>query len=495
MATANTTLEMVLKARDEASAKIQQVTRNLGDLGNQVQDLKSIFNTALGALSAYAGTKGLESIIRASIESQTQLAQARFFLAGYGKEVEKNFAEIRRWATGVQQQIGAGDEYATLVASKLMPRIKDLSKAQADALILLRGERLGLLNASEAANIMIRATQGNERAMRFLVEQLGISAPEFVGLQTLFAELSKRINEAEKSLPPFATQVRILKENFDNFMQAAGLPIVTWLATFFQWVNGLIQRFPILGTVISAAMVTVALALAGLGVAMLLKSPLIIGAFELIAAAASFVFANPIILLIGAVIAAVILLATHWDQVKAFLQVVWLSIQVIAQKVWTAISDTVVGIGTTVIETLQNLWNGFKDFWVGLWEGIKGTVSGAWDWISSKVQEIINKVNDAVRAVTSLPGVSAAINVANKVGSIISGKRAFGGAVEVGNAYLVGERGAELFVPSVSGTIIPNAGGTLVVDMRNSMFLDERAAVQIGDMIISRLKKVHRLGM
>ena len=41
----------------------------------------------------------------------------------------------------------------------------------------------------------------------------------------------------------------------------------------------------------------------------------------------------------------------------------------------------------------------------------------------------------------------------------VEGKRASGGPVDVGKAYLVGESGPELFVPGMSGTVLPNAGG------------------------------------
>ena len=37
-----------------------------------------------------------------------------------------------------------------------------------------------------------------------------------------------------------------------------------------------------------------------------------------------------------------------------------------------------------------------------------------------------------------------------------TGKKAIGGSVQRGRPYLVGERGAELFVPSQSGSIVPN---------------------------------------
>jgi phosphoglycolate phosphatase-like HAD superfamily hydrolase len=42
------------------------------------------------------------------------------------------------------------------------------------------------------------------------------------------------------------------------------------------------------------------------------------------------------------------------------------------------------------------------------------------------------------------------------LGSLISGKRALGGPVMAGNAYLVGERGPEIFTPQRSGRIISN---------------------------------------
>ena len=41
-----------------------------------------------------------------------------------------------------------------------------------------------------------------------------------------------------------------------------------------------------------------------------------------------------------------------------------------------------------------------------------------------------------------------------------AGMRAFGGQVNAGSAYLVGERGAETFVPSTDGMIIPNGGSS-----------------------------------
>jgi len=47
--------------------------------------------------------------------------------------------------------------------------------------------------------------------------------------------------------------------------------------------------------------------------------------------------------------------------------------------------------------------------------------------------------------------------VSSFASSLLSGARAAGGPVQGGAAYLVGEQGPELFVPSSSGTIQPNS--------------------------------------
>jgi phage-related minor tail protein len=61
-------------------------------------------------------------------------------------------------------------------------------------------------------------------------------------------------------------------------------------------------------------------------------------------------------------------------------------------------------------------------------------------------------------------GLSAAI--AQAVGSVFSGARADGGAVNAGGAYLVGERGPEIFRPSGSGMVEPLATQGVTVNVQ-----------------------------
>ncbi|MFB3788472.1 MAG: phage tail tape measure C-terminal domain-containing protein [bacterium] len=69
------------------------------------------------------------------------------------------------------------------------------------------------------------------------------------------------------------------------------------------------------------------------------------------------------------------------------------------------------------------------------------------------------------------------------------GFRATGGAVEAGTAYMVGERGKELFVPEMPGRIIPDVPGMRMlaaqgdhnVNDRSSNFVVEHVEVNVGD--------------
>lgn len=97
------------------------------------------------------------------------------------------------------------------------------------------------------------------------------------------------------------------------------------------------------------------------------------------------------------------------------------------------------GIGIAlgvVINVVGNLVSGFQTLF-----GIISSVVGA-------IQSLISLVrNNPV-----VSGISGAIS------SAFGGFRANGGAVSAGKSYVVGERGAEMFVPSSNGTIVPNGG-------------------------------------
>jgi hypothetical protein len=104
---------------------------------------------------------------------------------------------------------------------------------------------------------------------------------------------------------------------------------------------------------------------------------------------------------------------------------------------------------------------------------IKG-ISLAVDGIKAVINTVIDAINAAIKAYNALPFVDD-IKTVKKVGSEketgakasgsnnvptgslpFGGGKAMGGMVVPNTAYIVGERGPELFVPQTSGTIVPN---------------------------------------
>lgn len=71
-----------------------------------------------------------------------------------------------------------------------------------------------------------------------------------------------------------------------------------------------------------------------------------------------------------------------------------------------------------------------------------------------KLSEVLRAIGqDLVRLVFSNMVTQP---LAKGIGTFLSGMRADGGPVNAGGAYMVGEKGPELFVPGASGSIIPN---------------------------------------
>lgn len=123
------------------------------------------------------------------------------------------------------------------------------------------------------------------------------------------------------------------------------------------------------------------------------------------------------------------------------------------------------GIGIAlevVIRVVANLIGGFQ------------TLFG---WIGQVIDRITSLIN-LVRNNAAVRGIAGLID------SAFGGFRAAGGSVSAGTPYVVGERGAELFVPSSNGTIIPNGGSGSTINITVNGAIDaEGTARTIVDVL------------
>lgn len=80
--------------------------------------------------------------------------------------------------------------------------------------------------------------------------------------------------------------------------------------------------------------------------------------------------------------------------------------------------------------------------------------------------ELARAVLAAMNAASGSGGGGLGEAIAQAVQTAFSGSRADGGSVVGGGAYLVGERGPEVFRPSGAGVIEPAGGGGVTVNVR-----------------------------
>lgn len=182
--------------------------------------------------------------------------------------------------------------------------------------------------------------------------------------------------------------------------------------------------------------------------------------------ALTWIAANPIVLIIAAIVGLVALIATKGDQIQAILAKVDAWLQGIFTKDWTEVFGPVLG----------GILNGFMDVFKGIWDTIYGVMNGVidfirgvftgdWDRAWSGVKQIFSSIMSGLAAVFKTP-LNAIISMINNViddvnwligninalGSVLGfsiGKighipmMAEGGVLEKGSA-IVGEAGPEL---------------------------------------------------
>jgi tape measure domain-containing protein len=133
----------------------------------------------------------------------------------------------------------------------------------------------------------------------------------------------------------------------------------------------------------------------------------------------------------------------------------------------------IIKVNTTVLNAIRTVWE---------------PLSRVFQTVADKLSNIIEKAQEAGKAISGIGSkVTGAVSKLNPFG----GGKASGGSVLSGNSYVVGERGPEIFQPSMSGSIIPNnkigsSGGT-VINITGT-FLSQDAAEKMAELLMDRLK-------
>lgn len=113
-----------------------------------------------------------------------------------------------------------------------------------------------------------------------------------------------------------------------------------------------------------------------------------------------------------------------------------------------AANDNLLEMGNIGQQVTSTLANGFTDLFMGLIDGSKSAGQAIADLLSQLGRLLLNQAFQIL-----FGGLRGGFN---PLGFLFGGFRADGGPVAPGVSYIVGERGPELFTPTMPGNIVPN---------------------------------------
>ena len=506
---ADTTLDIVVRARDEASKSLEKTEGALSKLGSAAAGVgKAVltFGAAAAATAVAIGVKGVKdyseaerasamlehAVIGVTHATQDQL-QATSALADQlekkgvldGDNIKMGLAQLSTFGLSNEAVRALGGSLADLAVNQYGvsasgEQLSDTANTIAKAL----NGQFGVLEKSG-----IRFTEAQQHAIKFGTEMQKVTA-----INEGFAQNLKYTNEvASQTTEGAFAKMNVVLGNMSEAIGGVLAPIVS---------DFVVNRIVPLMEKILAAIPTVEQ----------LKATFNNVRDAFVKAMTDFDAKTGIITQVRDGFAKV--WSTVQEKLVPSLEKLWVAIQplmpafealakvvgavlVLSFKAILALFIEAVDLAVKIIAKWADMVAFISSILAPAFNMLKGaldSVANGIEWVISKFDAMknaaVNAFNVAKNAVASIPGVSA-------IASIIPGKAA-GGPVMSGQPYVVGEKGPELFVPEGNGTIIPNGkssggqaiGGTSVNISIGSFFggNPERAAREIGDLIIKRLQ-------
>lgn len=227
-------------------------------------------------------------------------------------------------------------------------------------------------------------------------------------------------NEASKRYETTESQMKILRNGLNNLAISIGdilLPIINKIVGGLQnaidWFSNLDsstkKTILVIGGLI-AAISPVAGIISGIaGVISKLTGTVI----PALTNAINFLIANPIVLIIAAIVGLVALIATKGDEIQALLQKVDDFLQGVFTTDWTQSFGILGNILNAFFATVKSVWDSIKSVFDGIIDFIRGVFTGDWERAWKGVQEIFAGLFKGLVAIAKAPlnGIIALINM------------------------------------------------------------------------------------
>lgn len=424
-------------ADDQSSAT---TLANLQALGLSQDDLLSLIDNCIGGWAKYGDSIPIDGLAEAINETVK---------AG---QVSGTFADILNWGAKEGETYGVKMREATEANEEWNKAVADAETAEdyfnlalqqcsteaerADLIMQAMADQ-GLASAAEQWEANNTSLVEANQASADLQEQMGMLGEKLEPLTTKLTEMISAVLEWFNSLDS-GTQNFILGA---VLLVAAIGPVAAAFSGVTSSVSGIIQILPKLQTMFSSVL--------------------------------GFIAANPIVLLIAAIVGLVALIAAKGDEIQAVLQKVDDFLQGVFATDWTTVFGPVLGnILNGFFADLKALWDSVLQILNGVIDFIRGVFTGDWDRAWSGIVSIFEGIFSGIVAIAKGPintiigfingaieGINYLISSINQIPGVNIGTigtipmLASGGTVWSGSA-IVGEAGPELLTVSGGKAVV-----------------------------------------
>lgn len=460
-------------------ADVDDLKKKLGTADNEVQGFGdklgkfgkvagAAFAAAGAAAVAYAGKLAIDGV-KSAIEDEAAQLRLATALKNVTGATDAQIAATEDYITKTTLATGVTDDELRPSLQRLVTATNDVKEAQRLQAIALDVSAGSGKSLEAVTNAMAKAAEGNTGALVKL--GIGLSAAELktMSMEQVTAQLADTFGgQAATQADTFQGKMQRLQVAFDEGKETVGAFILDAITPLVSGlVNNVIPRISEFADELGENLKPVME-----DVSTFVRDTLVPAFKEMWNFLNEFIIPTLKTILVPVVKALFSAFSQVANTIKdneeklkplftLFKAVATFSRDVLAPVLGTVLSTALKAVGSI----LSGLISGFSTL-VGL---IGGVVSG------------IKSMIDLVRNNPLVEGISGIISGA------FGGGRASGGSVTAGTTYLVGEKGAELFTPNTSGTIIPNnalggKGATINLTV-NGAIDPEGTARQIVDIL------------
>lgn len=441
--TTSNTLEIIVRARDEASKTLDAVSQKIGLTPNQ---MKVAGGAMLGAGTLMAA--GLMAAAKAAAAEDAGVQKLSTAMRNMGLSYEDSRDSLESWIDAMQQKTSVADDQQRDALATLIGMTGDMAQAQdllALAMDVSAGTGKDLASSTQLLGYAMSGNWGMVERMIPALKSVESEEEKWAALRQQFA------GQAETYGQTVSGQMETLQNNLGDVKEALGtalLPVIAdvveWIQKLVQWLKGLDPQMVkwIAGGVAAAA------ALSTVGGAVLL----VLGFLPQLAAGLAIVktafaavnvvmMANPIgliVLAIAAVITAIVLLVKHWDWVKEKAGAVadWV------QERWAGLVEWFKGLP----EKIKSIFERVGEFMMAPIKAYLGIYVKAWNWIADQLNKVSLKLPDFLGGKSfgfSLPRISQTFAQGGLIDepTLMYGMRS-------GRYSLAGEAGPEYITPA-----------------------------------------------